>query len=411
MTSSNGDNQDDQAQWEAVLSGERLPVKHSESEQEADAIRQVLIWRDARQLKPTQTPEDAAAFYEHLRRVQQQRKRATYFRWLKIGIVAAALLALIGGALWYLLNNKTISPDSAGGSAGLSASITPQSSFTSPAAQETGAASQSPAVEDLPLIPELVAIPAGSFAMGCTAGWDDSVGGCRANEFPAQQVDVQAFRLGRHEVTRGQFRHFINETNYLTIAEQKTHGCSVADPQKPGSWIIDPALNWRRPGFKQTDSHPVVCISWKDTQQYLAWLNQKTQNQYRLPSEAEWEYAARAGRVTAIYWGSKGNQRFANYQDVAADDKWVNTAPVGRYVANDFGLHDMSGNAWEWTASCWRASYQMPEPEDCKGNGARRVRRGGGWDNSPPSIRSAYRSSGSEIERSYLYGFRVAHDY
>ncbi|MGB1311179.1 MAG: SUMF1/EgtB/PvdO family nonheme iron enzyme [Leucothrix sp.] len=391
MTSSNGDNQDDQKQWEAVLSGERLPVKHSQSEQEADAIRQVLVWRHAKQIQSPQTPDDAAAFYEHLHKVQKQRQRASYLRWLAIGLVSAALLALIGFGLWHLLADKAS-----------------QTSFTQPPKQSTTTLPKA-----LSLIPELVEIPAGNFVMGCTAGWDDSAGGCRSNEHPPHEVNIKAFRMGRYEVTIGQFKHFVKNTGYLTVAEQDNQGCSIADPEKLGSWIVDPELNWRSPGFVQTDSHPVVCISWKDTQQYLTWLNTTTQNNYRLPTEAEWEYAARSKRVTAYHWGDEGDRRFANYQGVAAKDNWPNTAPVGLYSSNDFGLHDMAGNVWEWTASCWRENYKIPEvaAENCKGNSARRARRGGGWDNSAPSIRSAYRSSGSAGERSYLYGFRVAHDY
>ena len=391
MTSSNGDNQDDQKQWEAVLSGERLPVEHSQPEQEADAIRQVLIWRNAKQIKSPQTSDDAAAFYEHLRKVQTQRKRANYIRWLKIGLAVLSLLALVGAGLWYFINDKQTTATN-----GINTSVDGQSNFE----QST---------QSVTLIPELVEVPTGTFTMGCTAGWDDSAGGCRSNEYPPHEVMIEAFRLGRYEVTIGQFKHFVSETKYLTVAEQNQQGCAVADPATPGGWVVSPELNWRKPGFVQTDSHPVVCISWKDTQEYLNWLNKKTQNNYRLPTESEWEYAARARRVTAFYWGNEGDRRFANYQGVAKNDSWPNTAPVGRYSSNDFGLHDMAGNIWEWTASCWRENYQTPEisTKDCP----RRARRGGGWDNSPPSIRSAYRSSGSDVERSYLYGFRVAHDY
>ena len=408
MTTSNSDNDDDQKQWEAVLSGERLPVEHSASEQEADAIRQVLIWRNTKQIKTQNTPEDAAAFYQHLQDVQRQRKRAIYLRWLKIGLAASLVLALIGGGLWYASGINDKKPT---GTTSAPTSSNTQTTFTQPVSQENTATTQSTDTATLPLTPELVAIPGGSFIMGCTAGWDDSTGGCRSNEFPSHTVDIKAFRLGRYEVTVGQFKHFVNETNYLTVAEQNNQGCSIADSANPGSWVMSTSTNWRKPGFVQTDSHPVVCISWKDTQQYITWLNTKTQNKYRLPSEAEWEYAARANKVTAFYWGSKGDRRFANYQGVAKNDTWSNTAPVGRYASNDFGLHDVSGNAWEWTSSCWRKNYQTPElvSDSCVGN--RRARRGGGWDNNPPSIRSAYRSAGNEIERSYLYGFRLAHDF
>lgn len=406
MTTSNDDKQNDQKQWEAVLSGDRLPVKHNASEQEADAIRQVLIWRKAKQVATQHTPEDAAAFYQHLQDIQNQRKRAGYLRWLKIGLAITSLLALIAVGLWYQFVYQDTSVAQSDTTV-----VTHQTSTFSQPENDENALRQT--TKSAPLIPELIPIPAGNFTMGCTAGWDDSAGGCRSNEYPAHSVDINAFRLGRYEVTVGQFKHFVSEANYLTTAEQNKQGCSIADPKNLGSWIIDPETHWRKPGFVQTDSHPVVCISWTDTQSYLKWLNTKTQNQYRLPSEAEWEYAARAGRVTAFYWGGKGDHRFANYQGTSAKDEWKHTAPVGRYSSNDFGLHDMSGNAWEWTASCWRKDYQTPETSsaECANKTNRRARRGGGWDNSPPSIRSAYRSSGSELERSYLYGFRIAHDF
>jgi formylglycine-generating enzyme required for sulfatase activity len=395
MTTSNSGDKDDQKQWEAVLSGERLPAEHSDSEQEADALRQVLIWRNAKQVKTQHTPDDAAAFYQHLHDIQKARKRAAFLRWLKIGS-AAVLLSLIGAGVWYYLDQKN----------------TDTTTFIDPSTQQNNpSADQQVPNKTLPLIPELVAVPAGNFAMGCTAGWDDTAGGCRSNEYPSHSVDIKAFRMGRYEVTIGQFKHFVNETNYQTVAEQNNQGCSMIDPESPNRWIIKPLANWRKPGYTQTDSHPVVCLSWQDTQQYLTWLNSKTGNQYRLPTESEWEYSARAGRVTAFYWGDKGDRRYANYRGVAENDTWQNSAPVGRHINNNFGLHDMSGNAWEWTASCWRENYQTPELSSEKCDGVRRARRGGGWDNSAPSIRSAYRSSGSEVERSNLYGFRVAHDF
>ncbi|PWQ95707.1 formylglycine-generating enzyme family protein [Leucothrix arctica] len=395
MATSNGEDQDDQKQWETVLSGEHLPVEHSSAEQEADALRQVLIWRNAKQMNTQHTPEDAAAFYQHLQGIQRQRKRARILRWAKI-VISSILVFVIAASVWFYLEGR-------------GTDVTP--TVESTGKKITTQAPQQGAIKILPLMPELVSIPAGEFVMGCTAGWDDAVGGCRTNEFPAHTVEVAAFSMGRYEVTMGQFKHFVSETNYQTVAEQNNQGCSVLDPNNPSQWMMVPANNWRNPGFTQTDSHPVVCLSWQDTQYYVSWLTDKTNQQYRLPSESEWEYAARAGRVTAFYWGSKGDRRFANYQGTATHDSWLNTAPVGLHSSNKFGLHDMAGNAWEWTASCWRESYQTPELSNENCTSKLRSRRGGGWDNNPPSIRSAYRSSGNEVERSNLYGFRVVTDH
>jgi formylglycine-generating enzyme required for sulfatase activity len=260
-------------------------------------------------------------------------------------------------------------------------------------------------------IPEMMKIPAGQFIMGCSSGWDDAIGGCRDNEFPAHKVDIKAFELGKYEVTVGQFKRFTEETSYLTTAEKNQQGCTIADPQHQGNWIIDKTKNWRNPGFAQTANHPVVCISWMDIKTYIEWLNQKTQQHYRLPTEEEWEYAARGGKVTAFYWGSQPSHNFANSQGKEGADHWEFTSPVGQFAGNGFGLHDMAGNVWEWTDSCWKPDYQpanQSNQQDCNNTDSLKVRRGGGWDNLPPSIRAAYRSYGSALERSYLYGFRIA---
>ena len=149
----------------------------------------------------------------------------------------------------------------------------------------------------------------------------------------------------------------------------------------------------------------MVCISWEDANAYINWLNQKTGKYYRLPTEEEWEYAARAGKATAYYWGSIPNRNHANFLGIKDRDKWEFTSPVGSFTGNSFGLYDIAGNAWEWTSSCWRMTYD----DQCKNKNIY-VRRGGGWDNDKKNIRSSYRSRDHKIARSYLYGFRVAHD-
>jgi formylglycine-generating enzyme required for sulfatase activity len=112
--------------------------------------------------------------------------------------------------------------------------------------------------------------------------------------------------------------------------------------------------------------------------------------------------------VTAFAWGSQPSRNFANYQGQGELDQWQYTAPVGQFSSNAYGLHDMAGNVWEWVDNCWRANYlvQTMDKSECEGH--LRTRRGGAWDNQPPNMRPAYRSSGNELERSFLYGFRVA---
>ena len=187
-------------------------------------------------------------------------------------------------------------------------------------------------------------------------------------------------------------------------------------------------VSWRTPGFNQADGHPVVCVSWEDAKAYVKWLSRETGERYRLLSESEWEYVARAGTGTSWYWGDgeSGQCTHANGADRAlkrryGDWKWtvascddgrIHTAPVGSYAANGFGLHDVLGNAWEWVEDCWHESY-AGAPKDGRawtggGDCGRRVLRGGSWGFEPWFLRSAYRSRYSAGIRYSLAGFRVA---
>ena len=394
-------NQHDEQQWDEVFSGKRLPNPHNANEQAADELRQALLWRYVKQGQTTLTPEQAEAFYWYVNNVKQQRKHTKVNHWL----LNFTMLGLFGASLWLTYQHTHSLPNAVPVQAALPIQINDAAtSYTLNNNANIAPATQTRLpIKPIAALPEMLSIPAGQFVMGCSAGWDDVVGGCRDNEFPAHEVTIAAFELGKYEVTVGQFKHFVEASHYLTTAEQNQQGCTIQDPQRKGNWLIDKTRNWRNPGFAQTDNHPVVCISWLDTQAYIQWLNQETQSHYRLPTEAEWEYAARAGKATAFFWGSQPNHAFANSQGVEGADKWEYTAPAGQFAGNSFGLHDMAGNVWEWVDTCWSNSYQADCPElNVK------VRRGGGWDNHPPSIRSAYRSSGSTLERSYLYGFRIA---
>jgi formylglycine-generating enzyme required for sulfatase activity len=237
-------------------------------------------------------------------------------------------------------------------------------------------------------------------------------------EKPQHRVNVRSFMLGKYEVTVGEFARFVNETGHRIDG-----GCNVWNGTK---WDVDASKNWRSPGFGQGDRHPVACVSWDDAKAYTAWLSRKTGKGYRLASEAEWEYAARARTSTARHWGKDGNQGcgYANVADqttrsqvqgitwgTTCSDGHAYTSPVGSFRTNAFGLHDMIGNVWEWTEDCWNENYSGAPTDGSSwqtGNCLIRVLRGGSWGDDPWGARSAGRNLVTSDDRNYLIGFRVA---
>jgi formylglycine-generating enzyme required for sulfatase activity len=274
--------------------------------------------------------------------------------------------------------------------------------------------------------PRMVVIPAGEFTMGSPA----AEAGRGVDEGPQRQVSfAQPFALGRSEVTVAEFRRFAEESGYRTEAERDTRaqGCSgfvYTAPSAAGSGA-QAVTSWRSPGLAQAESHPVLCVSWNDARAYAQWLSTRTGKRYRLPSEAEWEYAARAGSVSARYWGDDSAQacRFANVADQSRFEVWgfgqrhectdghYFTAPAGGYSPNRFGLHDMLGNVWEWAEDCWNPGY-AGAPADgsawLAGDCAQRVMRGGSWSTVPRFARSATRYRNTADHRDNLTGFRLA---
>ena len=285
-------------------------------------------------------------------------------------------------------------------------------------AEERRRRAQSPGTKlrDCPGCPELVVVPEGSYRMGSP----ESESGRADDEGPVRRVTI-GYRLavGVKEVTRGEFARFVSET-----------GRSMGDScwtYEGGEWEERSGRHWKSTGFSQTDGHPVVCVNWDDAKAYVGWLSEETDEEYRLLSESEWEYVARARTKTARYWGESesGQCRYANGGDEAlkrrdsdwkwptasCDDGYARTSPVGRYEANGFGLHDVLGNVWEWVEDCWNESY-TGAPSDGSawksGDCDRRVLRGGSWLNLPRFLRSAYRIRLSSGYRTLNYGFRVA---
>jgi len=261
--------------------------------------------------------------------------------------------------------------------------------------------------------PEMVRIKAGSFTMGSDSGDKD--------EKPPHKVTINYdFELSKYEVSVEEFRAFVNDTGYQTEA-QKGDGCYVYDNKK---WGKKSDANWKNPYFKQSDSHPVVCVSWNDAKAYAQWLSQKSGKNYRLPTEAEWEYAARAGSHTKWSFGESESSlcSHANIADKTAKKKYqswtiaecndghVYTAPKGSFRANAFGLHDMHGNVWEWCEDWYTDSYNTT-PRDGSANTTKdknkKVLRGGSWGNFPINTRSAIRYRSFPAIRYYDIGFRL----
>ncbi|HVC63161.1 MAG TPA: formylglycine-generating enzyme family protein [Acetobacteraceae bacterium] len=237
-------------------------------------------------------------------------------------------------------------------------------------------------------VPEMVLIPAGRFVMGVPEAESEQEKIDDGDARPLHTVTIaHPFRLGKYPVTRGEYAAFVEAAGY----------------DKDGG-------QWRDPGFPQTDRDPVVNVSAEDAEAYAAWLNQMAGPGWRLPSEAEWEYAARAGTTTARYWGNSFRQagRYAH----AAGRGVRGTAPVGGKLPNAFGLHDMLGNVWEWTADSWHDSYDGA-PEDGSvwttgGSIARRVLRGGSWNGDPRDVRAGFRNHYEPGNRNDNVGFRLA---
>jgi formylglycine-generating enzyme required for sulfatase activity len=259
-----------------------------------------------------------------------------------------------------------------------------------------------------------------------------------SDEAPAHTVRItQPFYMGATEVTVGQFRQFVAQSGYVPESIADGTGGYGYNPQYDASKSKrgdafegrDMRYSWQNPGFAQTDTHPVVNVTWGDAQAMAAWLSKKDGRNYHLPTEAQWEYAARGGTTTRYHCGDDPQclLKVANTFDASAkpfwpqfaanalggDDGYPFTAPVASFAPNGFGLYDMHGNAWEWTQDWYGEDYYAMSPvDDPKGpdDGQVYVRRGGSWHTWSLYARSTYRNWNTPQTRYTLVGMRLVMD-
>ena len=285
------------------------------------------------------------------------------------------------------------------------------------------------AFQDCAHCPKMVPLPAGSFMMGIEAEQEQQQG------MPAPQTGRAAplhkvtfahgFAMAAYPVTVAQFRAFVEESGY-----EGSDSC-YTQHQNDGHFIYEKVrgYTWRAPGFPQTDKNPVVCVSGEDGAAYAAWLSKKTGHHYALPNEAQYEYATRAGTTTLFFWGDKRDDRACQYSNqpdldqahalgapggpeyrFQCHDGYAWTSPVGTYKPNAFGLYDMSGNIWEWTADCWNDTYKDAPTDGStwkSGDCDARPSRGGSYGNAVFSAYSAIRAPRDVDYVGHSWGFRV----
>ncbi|NOQ65467.1 MAG: SUMF1/EgtB/PvdO family nonheme iron enzyme [Methyloprofundus sp.] len=261
----------------------------------------------------------------------------------------------------------------------------------------------------------MMEIPDDCFEMGSPI---DEVGRDESDE-RQHIMCVDEHQMSTKEVTVGDFKAFVAATGYRTQAEDNVEkaGCYS---YKEREWGWHQGVYWGNMEFEQTDEHPVVCVSWYDAQAFIAWLNESSLAEYRLPTEVEWEYAARAESQTLFFWSGSVDAsacRYANINDsswsgeFSCSDNYKYTAPVASYKPNDFGLYDMSGNVWEWTCTQYESKYQGGEAE-CMSPAAVQdnnflVVRGGSYSSVTRWVRMAVRSGDHPWERDSDRGFRL----
>jgi formylglycine-generating enzyme required for sulfatase activity len=270
--------------------------------------------------------------------------------------------------------------------------------------------------------PGMVVIAPGEFRMGAEGGEEGRPEG------PVRTVRIaRPFAVGRYEITTGQYAAFIEESDHPS-----SQGCNMWTPASRRATTI-PEHDWRNPGYGRApkEMEPVVCVSWNDAKAYTEWLTRKTGHRYRLPTEAEWEYVARAGSSSTFPWGEDPELacKHANVFDASAADPskpWPHTrcsdghpgvAPIAQFTPNAFGLYDVIGNVWEWLEDCYYAPFPPDAPTDgnamqAPGGAAceRRAVRGGSWQSTVMRNRPTFRGRDPATLVTWIFGFRVARD-
>jgi formylglycine-generating enzyme required for sulfatase activity len=273
--------------------------------------------------------------------------------------------------------------------------------------------------KDCPTCPEMVVMPSGKAWLGAEP-WDQDM---KAGWGPLREVNITySFAVARLEITRAQYREFVKATKYASSNTScNTWGFNKIIGQTEG-------YTWDNPGQAQREDAPVVCVSWEDATAFTKWLAKKTGKLYRLLSSTEFEYAARGGTRGPWFWGPD-NSKACEYANVADDtyrrlysygpvfncnDAWERLAPVGSYKPNPFGLHDMLGNAWEWSEDCFHADMSKvptdgrPWMAEDGGDCTARTPRGGAWASGTDWLKAISQSRDPVAYHSQLLGFRVA---
>jgi formylglycine-generating enzyme required for sulfatase activity len=265
---------------------------------------------------------------------------------------------------------------------------------------------------DCPTCPLMKVLPPGDFQQGSAAD-----AAALPFEMPQHTVSLaHAFAAGVYDVTVGEFSEFAVATG------AQAHSCAAYD----GAWQVNPSVTWKNAIESQTPSHPVSCVSWQDAKDYAAWLSRRTHQTYRLPSASEWEYAARAGSSAQVPWTAPADAcSYANVADQSAarhypgwkvlpcTDEYVQSAPVGSFKQNAFGLFDMLGNVFQWTEDCWVDNYEgapIDGSARTSGDCAQHELRGGSWFTQPDFVRTSYRNRFDSDYRSTSVGFRLVRE-
>ena len=335
----------------------------------------------------------AALAFDREKRTRSAREFSDQFRgsspMLTKRVAIYVVVALAALATGYLISSRTVTSGIAPTAVAIS-THTPGSVF-----------------RDCPTCPLMVVLPQGKFVQGS----DASSG--TAFERPSHTVTLgYQLAMGQHEVTVGEFREYIAST------AQPVSGCSVYD----GDWQMRASISWDTLEGGRTAVHPVACVSWNDATAYVNWLSSKTQQQYRLATASEWEYAANAGTPTTRLAAHEvclvGNvadevaaQQYPGWKVHECRDGYAHSAPVGVFAANNFGLQDMLGNVFEWVQDCWHEDY-VGAPTDgsawMQGDCLQHEMRGGSWFTTPGFVRPSYRNRFEADYRAATVGFRVA---